>query len=76
MENIDYRKEGLTRLVKTELVPWLKDQGLIKPDFETIGEILKDTYKGENDKFEKLSNEATELLKEATEFLNLLKTSK
>jgi len=66
---IDYRMEGLTNFVKTELVPYLAEQGFIKPDFETVGNILSEVYKGENEKFEELTKRMRDTRLEAEAFL-------
>lgn len=69
----DYRQEGLNRFVEEELVPWLHNQGFIKPDYEDLGKILCKKYEGESDKFNKLSERASNTIKEAQQFLDNLK---
>jgi len=69
----NYRIEALVRLVKTELIPSLKERGLIKPDYERIGIILTELYKGEEEKFEVLLEKTTNLRKETEKFLEKIK---
>ena len=69
----DFRIECYRNFVKNELVPWMHDQGFIKPDYEQVGLILCEEYKGEIEKFKELSERSTKTIQEAQAFLDKLK---
>jgi uncharacterized protein YeeX (DUF496 family) len=73
MEN--FRLQALERRAE-ELVLELREQGLINPDFELIGAIIFNKYKGSEDRFNDLIGNIVELRKEAEDFLKKLKDDK
>jgi tRNA G37 N-methylase Trm5 len=66
MEN--YRFKALKERA-FEIENELKEQGLMGPDFEIIGAVLFNKYKGEDKRFKEMFENTAELIKKAEELL-------